>query len=300
MVRKKIIEEIERQRLPENYASSVDRYFMPLADKIANLHMHQNRTVMIGVQGGQGTGKSTLAVFISLILQKKHKLNCVVLSLDDFYLTKSERKVLAETVHPLLKTRGVPGTHDTHLALKIIDQLKALKNNDKVSIPRFDKAQDDRKLKSEWDTVTDCVDVILLEGWCVGVEPQSEDCLVCPINELEEQNDVSGEWRRWVNEQLRLGYKTLFDQLDYLITLQAPSFDVIFEWRLLQEQKLKERSSQVKGLSAGVMNDDEIAYFIQHYERITQQCFDTLPEKADCVFKLNEEHQIEKMTEVPL
>ncbi|WP_250654845.1 HAD-IIB family hydrolase [Alkalimarinus coralli] len=287
--------EIHQQRLPERYLSSVERYLMPLADKIAALKVHRSGALLVGIQGAQGTGKSTTASFISLILHHTHNINAVCLSLDDFYLTKAEREKLGREVHPLLETRGVPGTHDIALALSTINQLKKSDGHHEVLIPRFDKARDDRKPIEQWDVIQNRVDVILLEGWCVAAEPVDESALVDPINTLEATSDSSGVWRNWVNEQLQNEYQVLFGLIDYLVVLQAPSFDVIYEWRLLQEQKLKDEVIQYNGDLSAVMDDDQIARFIQHYERITLNNLKMLPDKADCLLKLDRDHQIYEM-----
>ncbi|MFD2229229.1 HAD-IIB family hydrolase [Alkalimarinus sediminis] len=297
MVHDEIVKEIKEQQLPQHYLTSVERYLVPLADKLAALTVRRNGALLVGVQGGQGTGKSTLALFMSLILQHNHNLRTVCLSLDDFYLTKSEREQLACDVHPLLKTRGVPGTHDIELALETITKLESMKEGEQLLIPRFDKALDDRKPQSEWDSVSGKVDVILFEGWCVAAPPEVDSLLKEPINKLETEHDEQGRWRNWVNEQLKQGYTTLFDQLDYLVVLQAPSFDVIYEWRLLQEHKLKASIANTQGDHSGVMDDEQIAYFIQHYERITRACLNRLPQRADCLFKLDETHAIYEVSQ---
>lgn len=297
MVHEEILSEISQQQLPKSYANLVERYLIPLAEKIAVLKAHTNGALLVGVQGGQGTGKSTLALFMSIVLQHYHHLSSVSLSLDDFYLTQSERGRLADEVHPLLKTRGVPGTHDIKLALHAISALKALKVGEHVRVPRFDKASDDRKPESEWEPISGKVDVILFEGWCVAARPEDDVLLDDPINTLEAEHDPLGLWRHWVNEQLKSDYQVLFNQLDYLIVLQAPSFDVIYEWRRLQEHKLKASIGGVSGSHCGVMDDDQVAHFIQHYERITRNCLKTLPALADCLFKLDKHHTIFDMVE---
>ena len=76
----------------------------------------------MGLSGCQGSGKSTLVKAIAHVLEDVHHVNAVVLSLDDFYLTKAERELLARTVHPLFATRGVPGTHDLDLLRQTLSE----------------------------------------------------------------------------------------------------------------------------------------------------------------------------------
>lgn len=295
MVHETILQEIKRQRLPQQYLATVEQFIVPLAATIASLQRHHGCALVVGVQGAQGSGKSTLATFLSIILGERFGLTCANLSLDDYYLTRSERSQLSRTVHPLLKTRGVPGTHDVQLAIDTIEQLISLSEAQCLELPRFNKAIDDRKPQSEWDYIQGKVDVILFEGWCIAAPPQPEASLTHPINALERQEDEAGKWRYWVNEQLKNRYGALFNKINYLIVLQAPSFEVVFDWRLLQEQKLQASTTSHGVNATGIMDANGVTRFIQHYERITRHCLIALPEKADCIFKLNRDHQIESV-----
>lgn len=234
-------------------------------------------------------------------MEIQFKLNVAVLSIDDFYLTRQERELLAEQVHPLLKTRGVPGTHDVKLALAVIEQLRHQSPHQSSDIPRFDKAIDDRAQTSDWDQIQGSVDVIILEGWCTGLSAQNSKALLTPVNELEAQEDTTGIWREYVNQQLANQYRELFEQIDNLIVLKAPSFASVYQWRLLQEQKLIEKiklsdSEQMKSANNKTMSPKEITRFISHYQRLTEHAIDTLPSKADWLLTLGDNHQIKALT----
>ncbi|MBM4200974.1 MAG: hypothetical protein FJ189_06780, partial [Gammaproteobacteria bacterium] len=97
----------------------------------------------VGISGAQGSGKSTLARLIALILSRACGFRVARLSIDDLYKTRAERRELARTVHPLLLTRGVPGTHDTELGLDVIDALRRATERQATLLPRFDKATDE-------------------------------------------------------------------------------------------------------------------------------------------------------------
>jgi len=114
---------------------------------------------------------------LSLALKHQHNLSCAIISIDDIYLTRKERSHLAETIHPLFKTRGVPTTHDVNLGVQIIQDLKLGKV---TKIPAFDKASDDRAPESHWTSIESAVDVILFEGWCIGAIPQPTEELSHP------------------------------------------------------------------------------------------------------------------------
>jgi len=277
---------ISQHRLPGKYRTLIDDYFLPLAAWLT-VKRGASGTLLVGVSGAQGTGKSTLAEFLRLAIEVISGWRVVVLSLDDFYLTKKDRVRLSKRVHPLLETRGVPGTHDLSLLSTCIEDLKRLNAEQEMQIPRFDKSIDDRLDSGDWPVISGPVDVIILEGWCVGSAAQSGDTLSTAINSLEEEQDPSVEWRQFVNAQLAGEYATLFKKLDALVFLRAPNFDAVNRWRFEQEENL----AAATGVSAaGVMNKSQITRFIQHFERISTENLATLPDIADVVLDLDENH----------
>lgn len=263
---------IAREDLPASYKDILQRHWRPLAGKIADWRAEKQAPIVVGVNGAQGSGKSTLCAFLAEALLPELDLNTANLSLDDFYLSKQARIKLAEEIHPLLATRGVPGTHDVAMLSAAIDDLRSGKT---ISAPVFDKASDDRFAQSQ--EISGPVDVILLEGWCVGALAQDEAVLTQPINALERNEDCDGIWRRYVNDRLASDYKDLFARLDRLIMLRADSMESIFQNRLRQEQKLRAARPDATNL----MTEGAIARFIQHYERLTRHCLEKLSETAD-------------------
>jgi D-glycerate 3-kinase len=138
--------------------------------------------LFVGVQGPQGSGKTFLTSRLcSLLADLPYSLSVAVLSIDDLYLPHTGLTALAEA-HPrnrLLHGRGQPGTHDVALGRAILTALKAI--NDvagtdgpgEVSLPVFDKSlfdgAGDRAVEAR--AVSGPVDVVVLEGWCVGFYP---------------------------------------------------------------------------------------------------------------------------------
>ena len=234
-----------------------------------------DRLAIVGIAGAQGSGKSTLAIAIKNRMDAEH-VPTALLSIDDLYLTKAERVALARDVHPLQRTRGVPGTHDISLGLELI---AALEQGEAVALPRFDKGTDDRLPSARWDRAPAGTRLLLLEGWCVGARPQRADALNTPINALEREEDAGARWRRYVNAALAGPYQRLFDRIDRLIFLAAPDFSVVEQWRGEQEQTLR-------AVGQG-MDDATLTRFIQHYERITRHMLDDMPHRADMLIQLN-------------
>jgi D-glycerate 3-kinase len=268
-------------QLPSSYAEIAQKWFTPLCERLLKHQEGASKPFVVGINGCQGSGKSTLTSFIEAFLTSVHGKRVVSLSIDDFYLDQSQRNALAIKVHPLLKTRGVPGTHDTTLALTTLRQLDS---GQPTALPRFNKATDNPQPKAQWPVVSESPDFVILEGWCVGVPAQSADDVKRPINHLEEVDDPLGIWRSFVNTELAGEYQALFNKIDYSVMLKAPSFDCVYQWRLEQEHKL---AASVQGKGAGIMSDEEVANFVQHYQRITEHALDCLPDTCDTVFKLD-------------
>ena len=289
---KHLIEQFCQQHaLPASYQTLAAEYFLPLADELANKSQRSSGPLLIGINGSQGSGKSTLAALLAKCLESLHGLSVCNLSIDDFYHTREKRTELAQNIHPLLKTRGVPGTHDIDLLKQTLSSLSS--GQIPVSIPRFNKATDDRHTQAQWDTIDTTVDIIFLEGWCVGVSAQSAQALIKPCNELEQQEDADGQWRAFVNTSINQSLAPIFKQFDTLIMLKAPSFDCVFEWRQTQEEKLRQ-SLSAEADQSGVMDDQALLRFIQHYQRLTEHMLEVLPTQADIIFALNTQHDVYK------
>ena len=240
-----------------------------------------SRPFVLGLSGLQGSGKSTLARRLAHEAQARG-LHALTLSLDDVYLTRSERLRLASEVHPLLATRGVPGTHDVALLETTLDALANASPQRAVALPRFDKGRDDRAPESDWPRITAPPQLVVLEGWCLGVPPQPEAALAEPINALEREEDGDGRWRRWVNARLVQDYPALWQRIDRLVLLAAPSFEVVERWRNEQEETLR------RAHAPQAMDADALRRFIAHYERLSRHALASLPARADIVVELDE------------
>ncbi len=240
------------------------------------------RPVVLGICGAQGSGKTTLARALERTAAQQGT-PAASLSLDDLYLMRAAREELARSVHPLLRTRGVPGTHDIPLGLGVV---AALDRGEAAALPRFDKARDDRLPPASWDRAPVGTELVILEGWCVGARPQAPAALAEPVNALEARSDPHGVWRRFANDALAGPYQRLFARIDVLVLLAAPSFDVVFDWRLQQEAELRERAGPD---APGLMDAAGVARFIQHYERLTRHILAEMPPRADVLVTLGED-----------
>ena len=288
---------VARHDLPADYQESVSKVVAPLAKDLKDFQQLSGRPVIVGISGAQGTGKTTLAVFLTEWLERELGVATVCLSLDDMYLSKTERDKLAQEVHPLFATRGVPGTHDVRLAQRTLEVLSDPEGRQSIALPAFDKARDDRAPEEEWRIVHAPADIVLFEGWCMGARPQSAEALAGAMNALEAEEDKAGTWRRQVNEHLKTDYAELFRRLELLVMLRIPSFARVFEWRAVQERKLCElllRNSSSLSSELG-QTPRELARFIQHYERLTRHMLETMPGYSDAVIDMDDEHRMTRL-----
>ena len=267
----------------------LNNFFLPISKMINTNYLKHKKTQIIGLSGGQGSGKSTISNILKIILKENFNLETIIFSIDDFYKTIKERKIMAKKISPLFLTRGVPGTHDTKMLYSCIKNLKSSKFK-KIIIPKFDKAIDNRAPKNKWLKVTKKPNIVVFEGWCVGAEPQKKKDLLISINKLEKQNDYKKTWRNKVNQELKQDYKKIFKLIDKIIFLKVPSFKYVFKWRLLQEKKLRITSKGNK-----TMNDKQIENFVMFYERITKNMIKILSKKADVVIGIDKKHRLKSI-----
>ena len=272
----------------KNKERMIKTFLIPLCFWI-NKKAHKSRPYFVGLAGGQGTGKTTSSSLIRIILIKYFKLKVFRISIDDFYKTRKERISLSKRVHPMLLTRGVPGTHDINMMISFFRKVKNKKFK-KLKLPTFNKAIDDRYNKNKWYNLKEKPDVVIFEGWCVGAKPEKNISLNKAINTMEKTRDEKKIWRNYVNQQLKSKYKNLYSQLNCLIYLKAKNFNLLQKWRLKQERKLLQKSRKNSKLK--IMNKEDVLSFMQTYQRITQNMFKSMPKYASIILNLNTNHQI--------
>lgn len=272
--------------LPEAVAvaDTASRAWLDVA-RLLTAWQRQAGCSIIGINGSQGSGKSTLAAVLSAQLNHAGVATTPV-SIDDFYLSKAARAELADTVHPLLCTRGVPGTHDHARLRAVVEQVTAgaAQTAVELALPLFDKGLDDvageRHVQAQ---------VLILEGWCVGAQSQAETALEQPLNRLEAESDQGGVWRRWVNQQLHAHYQPLWESVDLWVNLRVPGFEQVYAWRGQQEQSLP---------AAQRMTELELRRFIDHYERLTRATWAQPPRGPGLTVQLAPDHSISAVSRV--
>ena len=258
----------------------INQYIVPI---IKNINDSKNSKFIIA--GSQGSGKSTLTTILKLVLEKFYKKKVMLLSIDDYYLSKNKRLKLSKKIHPLLITRGVPGTHNIAALRK--DIINFQKKKFPIVAPLFNKLKDDISSKKK---IIKKAEILLLEGWCCGSPPISRDYLFKNINRLESTLDKNKAWRQYYNFQLQKDYKKVFSLFDKQIYIQPPSFTYISKWRYAQE-----KSNALKSKDEKFMKKTDLQKFIQHYEKLTKWMIKTMPAKADMLIKIDSNQKIKKV-----
>ena len=123
-VKKKYLRYIKSQEILSepfrNKINQLNSFYLPVSKMIYKTYFQKKKTQLIGLAGGQGSGKSTISNILKIILKEKFNLETVIFSIDDFYKTLKERKKMSKKISPLFLTRGVPGTHDTKILLNCL------------------------------------------------------------------------------------------------------------------------------------------------------------------------------------
>jgi D-glycerate 3-kinase len=236
----------------------------------------------IMVAGSQGSGKSSLSKLIKLYLEKFYYKSVVIISMDDFYLSKKQRTQLSKNIHPLFLTRGAPGTHDLELLNKKI--LQIFDKKFPVYLPIFDKVTDTRKrtyrkvLKG---------DVIIFEGWCAGAQPVNQSYLQKNFNNLEKYKDKNFIWRNSYNKYLN-EYQKIFSQFNYFIYFQFNQWSHVLDWKYKQELELRDKK---KDLAL----KKYLKEFIQYYEKVSKWMHLKVPKYCNILIKLNAHQKIKSI-----
>jgi len=277
---------IQAEGLSDIFRRNVTEYFNAYAHRLARLAEASSRPIIVGLNGAQGSGKSTLSKYLSQMMPMQLDVDCHILSIDDFYLSKAKRKRLAASVHPLFAIRGVPGTHDVPRLLEVLAGFIE-PGVQSVPVPVFDKLKDDRTKKTHKIQKSAKPTIILLEGWCVGVPAQRQLALSRPASSFEFSNDRNGVWRSYVNERLGIDYVDVFKFLDRLSMLKPPCFEAVYDWRVDQERRLVARRRQDStDASIQGMSVKQVGEFVENFRRLTCHAIEVLPDLADETWEL--------------
>jgi D-glycerate 3-kinase len=223
-----------------------DLYLPVLSFSVSRLDAAAPRPAVIGLQAPQGAGKTTLATHVLACLPDLG-LRGVSVSIDDFYLTRTEqlRLAAAHPGNPYLEHRGYPGTHDVPLGERTIAALRTLGDSQAASVPvpAYDKSahggRGDRRPEADWPVVTGPLDLVIVEGWMLGFTPVEESRL--PDSHLVTPNRALADYARWHR------------QIDAWVVLRALDPAYVLRWRVEAEENMKKADRP--GLSREAIED---------------------------------------------
>ena len=250
-------------------------FWLPLALQLSASKQSLGRTLIQGILGGQGTGKTTLAKILKLILGKLGH-STVSLSLDDFYKTYADRRQL-QKADPRLIWRGPPGTHDVELGIEVLDKLRCSQSAElelvensqsnstapgkikNIEIPRFDKSAWGGAGDRTDPEIVSGADIVLFEGWFAGVRPVGEDRLNGFLERAPFPIVTEGDrqFARDMNAKLH-DYVPLWNRLDKLIVLYPQDYRLSQAWR-----NQAEREMVAAGKSG--MSEAQINQFVEYF-----------------------------------
>jgi len=207
--------------------------------------------LIVGLHCPQGGGKTTMCEVLETLFAREG-LTCVVASIDDFYLGHADLERVAAEGNPLLSGRGPPGTHDAQLMRDTIDALRFSRGD--VAIPRYDKSayegRGDRRPQEDWPVVKKKADVVLLEGWCLGFQPQGDA--------------IKDPHLRQIDDFLKQGLAPLYDLFDAFVTVAVRDPDVVYEWR-------EQAEAQMRAKGRPAMTKEQVKTFVDRYMPLYRQ-----------------------------
>lgn len=260
--------------------------WLPLAMQLVSFRQQLGRPLIQGILGGQGTGKTTLATVLRLILFRLG-YRSLSFSLDDLYKTYDERKRL-EKKDPRLIWRGPPGTHDVELGLQLLDQLRQPNQGHPILVPRFDKSAWGGAGDRTTPEIVENVDIVLFEGWFVGVQPIDPAVFDAPTPAPIE-SAAERSFARDMNDQLK-DYVPLWERLDRLIVLYPTNYRLSQQWRRQAEQQM------ITSGKSG-MTDTQVDEFVEYFwKSLHPELFITPLTKnsslVDLVIEINPDHSV--------
>ena len=230
--------------------------WLPLALHLKQLRDRQPHPLIQGILAGQGTGKTTLAAILRQLLGAQG-YGTATLSLDDLYQPWGVRRQLQRN-DPRLRWRGPPGTHDIPLGLATLAQVRQATPGSVINLPRFDKSLHDGEGDRTSPEPVQAIDILLFEGWFVGLHPLSPEALEAGLGEGRTA-EADRQFARDSNQALA-AYLPLWQSLDRLLLILPQDYRWSQGWR-----QQAERALQAQG-KAG-MDQARVADFVAYFWR---------------------------------
>ncbi|KAJ2332330.1 hypothetical protein GGI00_002835 [Coemansia sp. RSA 2681] len=250
-----------------------------------NGHVSNSAPLVVGINGAQGSGKTTLVRGLVAFLRARN-IATVGFSLDDIYLTHREQQELAQAHrdNPLLQFRGQAGTHDVELGHKTLTAL--LSNDSAVNIPAYDKSlcggYGDRVPQSEWQATSPPIDVVLFEGWSLGFRALDDREFAHFIGEVRKpggsvlckhSRKYSDQNLRAINENLGRYESLLYPLIDAWVYMRVSDADVVYRWR-------KEQEDELAATGRPSLSDKQLEDFVTRFLPAYEMALDKLDKRG--------------------
>ena len=249
---------------------------LPLLSQAYKFQNNFSHRKIIGISALPGTGKTTLGKWLEAISLKLN-FKIAVISIDDFYLPSEEMK-LAIKDNPWNVSRGFPGTHSIEL---MHEKLIEWKQTGVLNVPSFDKSlRSGLGDRSFWKK--ESPDLVILEGWFLGVKPIISSYLEDEIYTLD-LNNKEILYRERIQKKLEK-YYDIWKLLDKLWHLKPENFIYTNSWKLQQEKEMLEN----KGVA---LSDKRLSDFLRMINvSLPHESFDQID--SNVLLKINEKRKL--------
>jgi len=235
---------------------------LPILSQAFKFQNNFSERKIIGISALPGTGKTTLGIWLEAISLKLN-FKIAVISIDDFYLPSDEMKFAIKN-NPWNVSRGFPGSHSVKL---MHEKLFNWKTNGELNVPVFDKSlRNGLGDRSHWRL--DNPDLLIIEGWFLGIEPFSNNVDFQNIDPVDlSSNEYS--YRYKIQNNLSK-YMDVWSLIDYIWHLKPLKYEYMNMWKTNQEKEMFLKKGKA-------LQDQKLSNFLRMLNvSIPQKSFDVL------------------------
>ena len=249
---------------------------LPLLSKSYSLKTKSSKRKIIGLSALPGTGKTTLGKWLEEISLKLN-FKIAVISIDDFYLPSQEMESAIKN-NPWDVSRGFPGTHSVELMQEKISNWKL---DGILNVPIFDKSLR-YGLGDRYGWRKDDPDVLILEGWFLGVNPSNSSFNL--LSEITPQLSSSESFFREKIQENLINYQEIWNLIDDIWHLKPLKFEYMNLWKSNQEKEMLRKKGNA-------LKDIKLINFLRMLNvSIPHESFDEI--NSDVLLLINQERKL--------
>ena len=203
---------------------------LPLFSQAYKTYSDFSERKILGISALPGTGKTTLGKWLEA-MSLKFNFKIAVISIDDFYLPSDQMKIAIKN-NPWNVSRGFPGSHSVQL---MHEKLLTWKKNGELNVPVFDKSlRNGLGDRSHWRS--DNPDLLIIEGWFLGIEPTFIDENDSSINSSK-LSAYESSYLLKIQNNLK-EYLDVWNLIDNIWHLKPLKFEFMNMWKSNQEKEM--------------------------------------------------------------